>query len=251
MRQLFVMLLAGLLAACGGEEDFNTSFDRPQADVLAALGKIDARPQIGFITAASSITHSRPSNDTIAFTILSPDGSEQAQYAFRVEAVEAGKSVVHTTIDVPAVKLKVGKEDMYVSEWKLTVAVRKAMKALTRSMKSGSSGTREVAAIGELIGLTGVLLDPSKVQEAELLASDMTAASEEWAKQAQWNEDNQGDWASTDSAMDDADGSEIAANDISSSDVEGSAASGYDPEGSDPSDDDDFDSDFGEPSGDW
>ena len=151
------------LAACGGMgggEDFTVeSKASPQAMSGAlAAGRVS---EAAVLIPGLKADLSRPSDDEILYTIpmkgTDQEKDRKATILLRVEPGKDGKgSLVHATVDVPLITIKMGKQTMVVSESRIESELRKAIEKMGTNVAAGSGSMTAARPLSDLLAAVAI-----------------------------------------------------------------------------------------------
>lgn len=119
------------LAGCGGGEDFAVDARQSPASVVGAIGALKFDDE-RLVFSNLSVRTSRPSDNELRFTIpayATPfKHTGESVIALTLEPIDEGSATrIHASVDVPTVRVMLGRPNMVLSEEKVEGELRKAL----------------------------------------------------------------------------------------------------------------------------
>lgn len=174
MRILLVPALL-LLTACGfgggtGETGFAVEVDRPAQQVATDLAVLDADVQSDISLSRTQVFRSEEGPYALNFRLVAPKENEhqfsqpEANFKFRLEALEGGRTRIAVTLDVPAVKVDDAGKKKVLSEAKVTTQLRSALEKYAAAVKGGGETATAVAEIDFLFVAVALGMDKTSME---------------------------------------------------------------------------------------
>ncbi|PEQ12099.1 hypothetical protein B2G71_13220 [Novosphingobium sp. PC22D] len=158
------------LAACGGGEDFALDVAMPATTAYADLSRFSGS-QLTNLLGLPAVSRETPEEGEVVYTIASLDSDEPGRMAFLVEPVDAGKSRIHVTLDLPDITMTDHGQNKILSEPKSEAMLRQQLENWARARSSGESATGELGKLDLFVGAMALVVSPSRHDKARSLAA--------------------------------------------------------------------------------
>ena len=146
-RWLSAGILAGLVAACGGEsDDFTIQVERSADAALTSLAQMDVTGA-PLISGTKPITRTASNGGVVEYTIPAAEGYSDGVIRFTVSGSDNTPTTVAAMVDIPAVEGKVEGADKYVAESKVEKALKNDLKSWAVRMEDSNSFGKATGAI--------------------------------------------------------------------------------------------------------
>lgn len=167
-----------MLSGCGqrGTEDFAIPVKRPVQAVYTPFSAIALPPEAQALFPGLKLEHSKPSENEVLYTIPG-DGDFPAKVLLRFESTANGKeTLVHATVDVPAVHATIGGQPKVVREGLVEMQLRNILKNSVNQFQSGSSGDGARSEFTQLLAAVAIATNKSAIASAMEMVKDPTKA---------------------------------------------------------------------------
>ncbi len=178
-QSLPAAVLALLLTACGGQEDFSVTVKKPLAAVAAHFGPVDLSAARS-VFPGIAVQRSRPTDSEILYTIPGDKG-QSSTIRFQLEQLESGATAIHTTVDTLPVRATIGGKQMVLSEPLVEMALRGLLQEYAKELSSGAIQQSSDPAIMMLLMGLAVATNPAYLARAQKLDEDDETLSEAFA----------------------------------------------------------------------
>lgn len=184
MKRMILPLLAavtfsGSLAGCGrsGSEDFALTVKRPVVSVFAPFSDVQVQSEARRLFPSLKLQRSRPSDNEVLYT-FPVEGEDPAMIRLVFESIDGGKAtVVHATVDVPAVTMVIAGKPKVISEFLVEAGLRRLIKNATASIEAGSSGADASREFAALLTAVAIATDKTAMARATELMNDPAKAA--------------------------------------------------------------------------
>ncbi|HEY0960551.1 MAG TPA: hypothetical protein VGE05_14960 [Novosphingobium sp.] len=171
MRALLLLPLA--LAGCGGKggEDFQVEVKRPPVAVVVPFTGVDIR-EAQVLFPGLQVQRTRPSENEILYTIPGTGGAPST-VLLRFEPLRGGEAtVVHATVEVPAIKMNIDGARKVLSEMKVERALKSLIETTADDLEMGSAGAQGSARFSQLLLSLAVATNEKYLHQALEMRDD-------------------------------------------------------------------------------
>lgn len=178
-RMILPMLAALALSGCGGAggEDFALTVKRPVAQVAAPFSDVQLPPEARMLFPGLKIDRSRPSDSEVLYS-FPVEGKEPGIVRLVFESTEGGKAtVVHATVEVPAITANIGGALKVISEAKVERKLKRLMEDSISGLEAGSSGESARAEFSGLLAALAIATNKQALARAQELIKDPVKAA--------------------------------------------------------------------------
>lgn len=172
MRILLVPVLL-LLAACGGvggsgETGFAVEVDRPAQQVAADLATLEGGVQGDFSLSKTEVFREEEGPYALNFRLVAPKDNEhqvstpEANFKFKLEALEGGRTRIAVMLDVPAVKYYAEKK--VLSEAKVFKELKSVLEKYAAAVQAGGDASMALAEIDYVFVAVGLAMDKNAMK---------------------------------------------------------------------------------------
>lgn len=184
MKRMILPLLAavafsGALSACGrnGSEDFALTVKRPVASVFAPFSDVQVQSEARRMFPTLKLQRTRPSDSEVLYT-FPVEGEDPAVIRLRFESTDDGRAtIVHATVDVPAITMVIGGKPKVVSEFLVEAGLRRLIRNATAGLEAGSSGADASMEFAALLTALAIATDKQAMARATELINDPAKAA--------------------------------------------------------------------------
>jgi hypothetical protein len=180
MKRTILSAIATLaLSGCGlggSAEDFAVTIKRPVTSVFEPFGDVQLPAEMRALLPTAKMTRTRPSDSEVLYT-FPIEGDDPAQVRLVFEAIDGDKAtVVHVTVDVPAIPAVIAGKPKVISETLVELALRKLIRDAARQIESGSAASGASNEFSALLAALAIATDKQAMARVQELLKDPAKA---------------------------------------------------------------------------
>jgi hypothetical protein len=171
---LAAVAFSGTLTGCGrsNAEDFALEIERPVAAVFSPFSDVQIAAAARTLFPTLKLQRTRPSDTEVLYT-FPVEGEDPAVIRLVFETANGGKStIVHATVNVPAIKTVVDGKPRVLSEALVELGLRKAIRAAAGGVQNGSSAQVSSQEFAGLMTMLAIATDKQAMVRAQELMKD-------------------------------------------------------------------------------